>query len=97
MCGCLLVVDWFFVGCATTVVKGHPPNFDYFYIKNIFKEKLENGEEIKKLNEEIIKRGMDNEKYHKEKELLTKQESILAKDEIYWKQKSRENGLQAGD
>ena len=36
---------------------------------------------------------MDNEKYTKKKEMLAKQEDILAKEEIYQSQKSRETWL----
>lgn len=32
---------------------------------------------------------MDNNKYSKEKELMIKQEEILGKEEIFWRQKSR--------
>lgn len=50
---------------------------------NILKEKLKNEEDLKNLNQEIIKKGIDNEKYIKEKELLPKKEDILAKEEIF--------------
>ena len=44
------------------------------HFNNIFQDKLTNEENLKKLNNEIIKNGMDNEKFIKEKELLAKQE-----------------------
>ena len=55
---------------------------------NIFKENAENEEELIKLNKELIKNGMNNNTFLHEKELLAKQESILAKEEIFWRQKS---------
>ena len=40
---------------------------------------------------------MNNEKHIKEKELLAKQDNILAKEEIFWKQNSHETWLEEGD
>ena len=38
---------------------------------------------MKGLNTEVIKKGMNNDNYMLEKELLTKQQNILAKEEIF--------------
>ena len=60
------------------------------HFNNIFREKLDNEEKLKNLNQEIIIHGMNYEKYILEKELLKKQEDILSKEETFWRQKSRE-------
>lgn len=40
---------------------------------------------MEKTNEEVIKYGMNNTLYQKEKINLTRYEEILAREEIYWK------------
>ena len=40
---------------------------------------------------------MNNENFFLEKELLTKQENILAKGEVFWRKISREKWLEKGD
>ena len=59
------------------------------HFNNIFKEKLEIEERLKELNLEVIKKGMNNDNYLLEKELLAKQENIFAKEEVFWRQKLR--------
>ena len=67
------------------------------HFKNIFKTKIEIEEELNLLNNEVISKGMDNNKYIKEKELMIKHEEILAKEETFWRQKSCEKWLGEGD
>ena len=67
------------------------------HFNDIFKEKLEVESKLKGLNEEVIRKGMNNESYLLEKELLRKKEELLSKEEIFWRKKSRERQLEEGD
>ena len=78
-------------------IKGKILKWKKEHFGNIFKEKAKNEEELIKLNKEVIKNGMNNNTFLCEKELLAKQESILAKEEIFWRQKYREKWLNEGD
>ncbi|XP_059071401.1 uncharacterized protein LOC131865961 [Cryptomeria japonica] len=65
--------------------------------KNIFEEKLRIEKEMENVNTEVIRHGMDQVLYETEKRLLGEYEDTLAKEEIFWKQKSREVWLSDGD
>lgn len=58
------------------------------YFNNIFNTKLEIEDQLKILNTKIILNGMNNDSFLLEKELLARQEDILSKEEIFWRQKS---------
>lgn len=58
------------------------------------KEQIEKDMEI--LNEEVSKKGMDQNSYLEEKELLKNYEDMPPKEETYWRKKSRETWLGEG-
>lgn len=61
------------------------------HFKNIFSSKRLIEEQLAALNDRIIKVGMDQESFQQERSLPLEYEDILSKEEIFWKQKSREN------
>lgn len=65
--------------------------------KNIFNEKLILEEELKQLHEQVILQGMDEFSFLKEKELNKVYSNILAREESFWREKSRETWLKEGD
>ena len=79
------------------MLKDHILKWNRDQFSNIFKEKIEIEKQLEDLNSEVLSRGMDNKSYLLEKELLAKQEVILSKEEIFWRQKSRERWLAEGD
>ncbi|XP_057863998.1 uncharacterized protein LOC131072015 [Cryptomeria japonica] len=65
--------------------------------KNIFEEKTLVESELSNLNEKIIKNGMFQEDYILEKELKSKHAELLAREEVYWRDKAWESWLLEGD
>ncbi|XP_059067688.1 uncharacterized protein LOC131858466 [Cryptomeria japonica] len=64
---------------------------------NIFSEKLGIEDELKIFHEQIINQGMDEEVFNKEKVLNKRYFEVLAREEIFWRQKSRKTWLKYGD
>ncbi|GLJ40989.1 hypothetical protein SUGI_0848590 [Cryptomeria japonica] len=64
---------------------------------NIFDKKLLIEKDLKDVNSEVLEKGMDEHLFLKEKSLLFEYEKILSKEEIYWRQKSKETWLKDGD
>lgn len=60
------------------------------HFKNIFAEKRRAMEELEKINEVFICNGMSNEDFLKEKMLKDELNEILKREEIHWRQKSRD-------
>lgn len=65
--------------------------------QNIFQAKSQIENKIKDLNVLIIQNGIDQNTYKLQKELNAHLQEILAREELFWKQKSRETWLQEGD
>lgn len=64
--------------------------------KNIFPKKMRIEEEMINLNEKIIKQGMFRKDNDKEKLLKEELKEILAREDIYWNDTSKEISLKEG-
>ena len=53
------------------------------HFNNIFKEKLDIENQLKEINSEVISKGINNNSYLLEKDLLARQEDILSKEEMF--------------
>ncbi|XP_059067537.1 uncharacterized protein LOC131858342 [Cryptomeria japonica] len=65
--------------------------------KNVFAKKERIESIMEELNNLIIANGMTNLEYEAEKLLKKKYAEILTREEVYWKDKSRENWIAEGD
>ncbi|XP_057816396.2 uncharacterized protein LOC131029764 [Cryptomeria japonica] len=67
------------------------------HLKNIFTEKIKIQEELEALNARVMNYGMDSATFQRHKSLNSQLEEILSREEIYWRQKSRDLWLSDGD
>ena len=65
--------------------------------KNVFKQKQYVSEKIEKVNSVIIQKGLSLDLYHEKKSLKEEWEELCNREEIYWRQKSRELWLRDSD
>ncbi|XP_059071121.1 uncharacterized protein LOC131863720 [Cryptomeria japonica] len=72
-------------------------DWNVMHFKNIFGEKARIQEEIEQLNESIVASGMSSLMYDKLKLLNLQLSETLAREESYWRQKSRDLWLSEGD
>ncbi|XP_059077956.1 uncharacterized protein LOC131876547 [Cryptomeria japonica] len=79
------------------IIKKNLIQWNREHFGNIFDYKAKVEAELAEVNEQVIRFGMDESLFLKEKKLMVDHESIVAKEEVFWKQKSRESWLEAGD
>ncbi|XP_059068365.1 uncharacterized protein LOC131858903 [Cryptomeria japonica] len=72
-------------------------DWNVMHFKNIFGEKARIQEEIEHLNKSIVASGMSSLLYDKLKLLNLQLSETLAREESYWRQKSRDLWLSEGD
>ncbi|XP_057828531.1 uncharacterized protein LOC131039709 [Cryptomeria japonica] len=78
-------------------LKSRIKDWNVMHFKNIFGEKARIQEEIEQLNESIIASGLSLAIYDKLKLLNLQLSETLAREESYWRQKSRDLWLFEGD
>ncbi|GLJ44609.1 hypothetical protein SUGI_0937580 [Cryptomeria japonica] len=65
--------------------------------KNIFFEKIREEAELDRINNLVIEKGMTNEEFHSENSLKAELAEILPREEMFWRDKSRELWIEARD
>ncbi|XP_057864000.2 uncharacterized protein LOC131072017 [Cryptomeria japonica] len=65
--------------------------------KNIFAEKIRVEAELDRINNLVIEKGMTNEEFQSENSLKAELAEILLREEMFWRDKSRELWIDAGD
>ncbi|XP_057842232.1 uncharacterized protein LOC131051668 [Cryptomeria japonica] len=79
------------------IIKQNLIHWNKEHFGNIFDNKDQVEVELVEFNEKVMRHGMDEALFLREKKLLVDHESILAKEEVFWKQKFRETWLEEGD
>ncbi|XP_059073537.1 uncharacterized protein LOC131874265 [Cryptomeria japonica] len=79
------------------IIKKNLNHWNKEHFGNIFDNKAQVESELVEVNEKVLRHGMDATLFLREKKLLSDDESILSKEEVFWKQKSRETWLEEGD
>ncbi|XP_059070772.1 uncharacterized protein LOC131860384 [Cryptomeria japonica] len=78
-------------------LKGKLKEWNIIKFGNIFDNRNKVEAELKDLECSILNHGITMEAFNKEKTLKLKLNEILAREEVYWKKKSREGWLKEGD
>ncbi|XP_057819150.2 uncharacterized protein LOC131032212 [Cryptomeria japonica] len=65
--------------------------------KNNFAKKIRVEEELDRINNMVIEKGMTNEEFYAENSLKAELVEILLREEMFWQDKSRELWIDAGD
>ncbi|XP_057870796.2 uncharacterized protein LOC131077334 [Cryptomeria japonica] len=65
--------------------------------KNIFEEKIQIEEALLQINSDTILRGMTNDTFRREKALKEELAKVLLREEIFWRDKSKELWIKEGD
>lgn len=65
--------------------------------KNIFAEKIRVEAELDNLNKNVILAGMSNDEFTKEKQLKSELAELLLREEVFWREKSRECWIKEGN
>ncbi|XP_057835614.2 uncharacterized protein LOC131045996 [Cryptomeria japonica] len=78
-------------------LKGKLKEWNKVKFRNIFNSRSRVEAELKDLECSILYHGMTLDAFNKEKMLKLRLNELLAREEVYWKQKSREGWLKEGD
>lgn len=80
-----------------THIKWKLKEWNKTHFKNIFAERDQIEKELRTLNETVIEKGMSKIEFIKEHGMKDEQVEWMAKEEKFWRYKSREVWLKEGD